>query len=160
MQDRSRTVQAPISSRFSSRCVLVLLLVCFVFSRKVTADPPASYTSTSPTVPGVYGANTASGDGVFGNATAGRGVVGASEDGIGVQGNAREGQGVVGVSATKAGVAGQSQGHVGVWGETMAPSGAGGEFHNNAVFHGIYSTRNSSHSRESREGPQHQVNGT
>jgi hypothetical protein len=119
-------VQTPISSRF----VLVLLLVCFAVSMKVKAEPPASYTSTSSTVPGVYGANTASGDGVFGNATTGRGVVGASEGGIGVQGNAREGEGVVGVSATKAGVAGQSQGHVGVWGETMAPSGAGGEFHN------------------------------
>jgi hypothetical protein len=119
-------VQAPISSRF----VLVLLLVCFAFTRKVMADPPASYTSTSPTVPGVYGTNMANGDGVFGNATTGRGVVGASEGGIGVQGNAREGRGVVGVSDTKAGVEGQSQGHVGVWGETRAPSGAGGEFHN------------------------------
>ena len=120
-------MQAPINSRF----VLVLLLVCFAFSRQVTADPPASYTSTSPTVPGVYGTNMANGDGVFGNATTGRGVVGASEGGIGVQGNAREGRGVVGVSDTKAGVEGQSQGHVGVWGETRAPSGAGGEFHNN-----------------------------
>ena len=124
--DRSRTVQAPISFRF----ILVLLLVCFASSRQVAADPPASYTSTSPTIPGVYGTNTANGDGVFGNATTGRGVVGASEGGIGVQGNAREGRGVVGVSDTKAGVEGQSQGHVGVWGETRAPSGAGGEFHN------------------------------
>ena len=120
-------MQAPISSRF----VLVLLLICFAFSKKVTAEPPASYTSTTSNIPGVYGTNTANGDGVFGNATTGRGVVGASEGGIGVQGNAREGRGVVGVSDTKAGVEGQSQGYVGVWGETRAPSGAGGEFHNN-----------------------------
>jgi hypothetical protein len=120
-------VQVPISSRI----VLVFLLICFAFARQVTADPPASYTSTSPTIPGVYGTNTANGDGVFGKATAGRGVVGASEGGIGVQGTAREGRGVVGVSDTKAGVEGQSQGHVGVLGETRAPSGAGGEFHNN-----------------------------
>ena len=120
-------MQAPISSRF----VLVFLLVCFVSAGKVAAEPPASYTSTSSTIPGVYGTNTANGDGVFGNATTGRGVVGASEGGIGVQGNAREGRGVVGVSDTKNGVEGQSQGHVGVWGETRAPSGAGGEFHNN-----------------------------
>ena len=119
-------MQAPISSRF----VLVLLLVCFAFSRKVAAEPPASYTSTTSNIPGVYGTNTANGDGVFGNATTGRGVVGASEGGIGVQGNAKEGRGVVGVSDTKAGVEGQSQGYVGVRGETRAPSGAGGEFHN------------------------------
>ena len=120
-------MQAPISSRF----VLVLLLLCFASSRKVVAEPPASYTSTTSNIPGVYGTNTANGDGVFGNATTGRGVVGASEGGIGVQGNAREGRGVVGVSDTQAGVEGQSQGYVGVWGETRAPSGAGGEFHNN-----------------------------
>ena len=119
-------MQVPIGSRF----VLVLLLVCFAFAKKVMADPPTSYTSTNPNVPGVYGTNTASGDGVFGDATTGRGVVGASESGIGVQGNAREGRGVVGVSDTKAGVEGQSQGYVGVRGETRAPSGAGGEFHN------------------------------
>ena len=57
--------------------------------------------------------NTASGDGVFGNATTGRGVVGASEGGIGVQGNASEGQGVVGVSATKAGVEGRARAMLG-----------------------------------------------
>ena len=119
-------MQAPISSRF----VLILLLVCFTCSRKVTAEPPASYTSTSSTVPGVYGTNTANGDGVFGNATMGRGVVGASEGGIGVHGNARDGRGVVGISDTKAGVEGQSRGYVGVWGQTGSPSGAGGEFHN------------------------------
>ena len=119
-------MQAPINSRF----VLLLLLVCFACSRQVTADPPAPYTSTSPTVPGVYGTNTANGDGVFGNATMGRGVVGASEGGIGVHGNSREGCGVVGISDTKAGVEGQSQGYVGVWGETRALSGAGGGFHN------------------------------
>ena len=119
-------MQAPISSRF----VLILLLVCFACSRQVTSDPPASYTSTSPTVPGVYGTNTANGDAVFGNATMGRGVVGASEGGIGVHGHSREGRGVVGISDTKAGVEGQSRGYVGVWGETRSPSGAGGEFHN------------------------------
>src|SRR5262245_36308130 len=88
MQDRSRTVQAPISSRF----VLILLVVCFACSRQVMADPPASYTSTSPIVPGVYGTNTANGDAVFGNATMGRGVVGASEGGIGVHGHSRDGR--------------------------------------------------------------------
>ncbi len=127
VQVRSQTVQAPISSRFA----FVLWLVCFTFASKIAADPSASYTSTSPAVPGVYGTNTADGDGVFGSATTGRGVVGASESGIGVQGNAKEGRGVVGVSNTKTGVEGQSQGHVGVWGETRSPSGAGGEFHNN-----------------------------
>ena len=120
-------MQAPISSHV----VLILLLLYFTISSKVAADPSASYTSASPAVPGVYGTNTANGDGVFGSATTGRGVVGASESGIGVQGNAKEGRGVVGISATKAGVEGQSQGHVGVWGETRAPSGAGGEFYNN-----------------------------
>ena len=120
-------MQAPISSH----CVLILLLLYLTISSKVAADPSASYTSTSPAVPGVYGTNTANGDGVFGSATTGRGVVGASESGIGVQGNAKEGRGVVGISATKAGVEGQSQGHVGVWGETTSPSGAGGEFYNN-----------------------------
>src|SRR5262245_44930304 len=112
MQDRSRTVQAPISSRF----VLILLVVCFACSRQVMADPPASYTSTSPTVPGVYGTNTANGDAVFGNATMGRGVVGASEGGIGVHGHSREGRGVVGISDTKAGGGGQRQGSGGGWG--------------------------------------------
>ena len=89
-------MQAPISSRI----VLVFLLICCVFAKQLMADPPASYTSTSPTIPGIYGTNTANGDGVFGKATTGRGVVGASEGGIGVQGNAREGRGVVGVSDT------------------------------------------------------------
>src|SRR5215510_5177683 len=100
MQDRSRTVQAPISSRV----VLILLVVCFACSRQVTADPPASYTSTSPTVPGVYGTNTANGDGVFGNATMGRGVVGASEGGIAAHDHSRERRGVVAVIHTHAGV--------------------------------------------------------
>ena len=68
-----------MQASISSRIVLVFLLICFVFAKQLMADPPASYTSTSPTIPGVYGTNTANGDGVFGKATTGRGVVGASE---------------------------------------------------------------------------------
>jgi hypothetical protein len=119
-----------VKAHIISRCALVSGIVFLVLPLKVSAEPTASYTSTSQAVPGVYGNNTANGAGVFGNAPTGRGVVGASESGIGVQGNAKEGRGVVGVSDTQAGVEGQSHGHVGVWGATAAPSGAGGEFHN------------------------------
>ena len=114
-----------------ARFVPVPLTIFFALSIQVAADPPASYTSSGPSVPGVFGENTAHGDGVFGNAsTTGRGVVGVSNSGIGVQGNAQEGRGVVGVSDTNTGVEGQSKGYVGVWGSTGAQSGAGGEFHN------------------------------
>jgi collagen triple helix repeat protein len=112
--------------------VASLILVFLVLYIKVAADSAASYTSTRQAVPGVFGHNTANGDGVFGKAlTTGRGVLGVSESGAGVEGHAKEGRGVVGTSDTKAGVEGYSTDAVGVWGFTRAQSGAGGEFHNN-----------------------------
>ena len=112
--------------------IVSLILVFLVLYIKVAADSAASYTSTRQAVPGVFGHNTANGDGVFGKALAtGRGVLGVSESGAGVEGHAKEGRGVVGTSDTKAGVEGYSTDAVGVWGFTRAQSGAGGEFHNN-----------------------------
>ena len=115
-----------------SRLILVTLMIGCALSIQVAAEPPVSSTSTSQMIPGVFGNNTANGDGVFGKATTGRGVVGVSESGTGIQGNSQEGRGVVGISDTKAGVEGQSHSQVGVWGITEAQSGAGGEFHNTA----------------------------
>ena len=87
--------------------VAMMILVFLVFYIKVAADSAASYTSTRQAVPGVFGNNTANGDGVFGKAiTTGRGVIGVSDSGAGVEGHAKEGRGVVGTSDTKAGVEG------------------------------------------------------
>jgi hypothetical protein len=83
------------------------LLLCGAFALKVAADSAASYTSARQAVPGVFGHNTANGDGVFGKAlTTGRGVLGVSESGAGVEGHAKAGRGVVGTSDTQAGVEG------------------------------------------------------
>ena len=116
--------------RSISRLILFALLLGCTLSRQVAAQSPTSSPATRQTPPGVFGTNTANGDGVFGSATTGRGVVGVSASGSGVQGNSQEGRGVVGISDAKAGVEGQSHSHVGVWGITEALSGAGGEFHN------------------------------
>lgn len=113
-----------------SRLLLVILLLGCALSIRVAAQFPTPSISTSQTPPGVFGTSTANGDGVFGKATTGRGVVGVSASGSGVQGNSQEGRGVVGLSETRAGVEGQSRSHVGVWGTTEAQTGAGGEFHN------------------------------
>jgi hypothetical protein len=116
--------------RSISRLILVTLLLGCTLSGQVAAQSPTSSTTAGQTPPGVFGTNTANGDGVFGKATTGRGVVGISASGSGVQGNSQEGRGVVGISDTRPGVEGRSQSHVGVWGITEALSGAGGEFHN------------------------------
>ncbi len=116
--------------RSISRLVLITLLLGCAWSRQVAAQSPTSSTSTRQTPPGVVGTSAANGDGVFGQATTGRGVVGISASGSGVQGNSQEGRGVVGISDTRTGVEGRSHSHVGVWGTTEAQTGAGGEFHN------------------------------
>src|SRR5262249_324866 len=126
---KDQTMHAPTIARCAG--ALLLLLFC-VFSLKVAADSAASYTSTRQAFPGVFGHNTANGDGVFGKArTTGRGVLGVSERGAGVEGHSKAGRGVGGTSDTQAGVEGYSRDAVGVWGLTRAQAGAGGEFHNN-----------------------------
>jgi hypothetical protein len=119
-----------VKAHVIARLALVPLWGFFVVSPELAADPPAAYISPSQAVPGVFGTNTANGDGVFGQATTGRGIIGVSESGIGVQGTTKAGPGVVGVSETQAGVEGYSQSDVGLRGTTRAPSGAGGEFQN------------------------------
>ena len=116
--------------RSISRLILVTLLLGCTLSGQVAAQSPTSSTTAGQTPPGVFGTNTANGDGVFGKATTGRGVVGISASGSGVQGNSQDGRGVVGISDTRPGVEGRSQSHVGVWGTTEAQTGAGGEFYN------------------------------
>lgn len=88
--------------------------------------------SANPRVPGVYGENTARGDGVFGEGgNDGRGVVGVSRQHTGVEGTTtngiavfggvlREGQGrgVVGVANTTTAVEGNSTSGTGVWGSS------------------------------------------
>ena len=70
--------------------VASIILVFLVLYIKVAADSAASYTSTRQAVPGVFGHNTANGDGVFGKAlTTGRGVVGSSDTQAGVEGYSR-----------------------------------------------------------------------
>src|SRR5215471_19732881 len=115
--DSARTQHLPLDSRHSHDRLRIVYTGC--------GGASGVSTSTSQMIPGVFGNNTANGDGVFGKATTGRGVVGVSESGTGIQGNSQEGRGVVCISDTKAGVEGQSHSHVGVWGITEAQSGAG-----------------------------------
>ena len=99
-------MKAPTIARVAVASTILVFLVLYI---KVAADSAASYTSTRQAVPGVFGHNTANGDGVFGKAlTTGRGVLGVSESGAGVEGHAKEGRGVVGSSDTQAGVEGYS----------------------------------------------------
>jgi hypothetical protein len=105
-KERSPTVKAYTIARIAVAITMLAFLVLYI---KVAADSAASYTSTRQAVPGVFGHNTANGDGVFGKAlTTGRGVLGVSESGAGVEGHAKEGRGVVGSSDTQAGVEGYS----------------------------------------------------
>ena len=94
--------------RSISRLVLITLLLGCALSRQVAAQSPTSSTSTRQTPPGVVGTSAANGDGVFGQATTGRGVVGISASGSGVQGNSQEGRGVVGISDTRTGSKGEA----------------------------------------------------
>jgi hypothetical protein len=106
-KERSPTVKAHTIARIAVAITILAFLVLYI---KVAADSAASYTSTRQAVPGVFGHNTANGDGVFGKAlTTGRGVLGVSESGAGVEGHAKEGRGVVGSSDTQAGVEGYSR---------------------------------------------------
>jgi hypothetical protein len=92
-------------------------------------------------VPGVFGENTAGGDGVFGNGgDNGRGVVGVSAKHVGVEGSTRSsiavfggvsdtgnGRGVVGVAYTNVGVEGNSTSGAGIWGSSQKGEGVHGE---------------------------------
>lgn len=67
--------------------------------------------------PGVAGYNSTTGDGVWGQCDAGRGVVGVTNGGAGVWGHAISGRGVVGVN---------NEDGSGVWGETKKGRGVVG----------------------------------
>ena len=82
--------------------------------------PPITGQSSDPTIPGVFGENTAAGDGVFGaGGKSGRGVVGVSDEHTGVEGTTASGTAVFGnATGGGTGVFGGSEGGHGIVGKS------------------------------------------
>ncbi len=96
-----------------------------------------SETSNEVGSPAVVGTNTTTGDGIWGECSAGRGVVGVSNSGTGIWGHTVKGRAIVGVNnedgtgvwgetITGRAIVGVNKDGAGVWGETNTGTGVVG----------------------------------